>query len=308
MTFSVIKRFEIGLLLSFYVVAQELHFGRAADRLNVSPPPLSRRIKRLEEQLGTALLERSTRNVTLTPAGMVMYRELNKVFEHLDDIYTQILEASNLKEKTLSIGITPSVSFTPLVESLARFKLQRLNVDLQLTELNTTEMPQALNDRTIDLGLFRPNVDDPNIRLISVYSEPVSVVSRHNYISQTSKYLLAEQLANYPIINYNGTSSPYLRKVVDDLFKNLKIQPHYVQESELPMILTLAQAGIGIALVPQSIALSRSKHLYITTLAAPNMPSVETAIGVLRTNTNTLVKDLTEYLLNDSSLVPALSQ
>jgi len=308
MTFSVIKRFEIGLLLSFYVVAQELHFGRAADRLNVSPPPLSRRIKRLEEQLGTALLERSTRNVTLTPAGMVMYRELYKVFEHLDDIYTQILEASNLKEKTLSIGITPSVSFTPLVESLARFKLQRLNVDLQLTELNTTEMPQALNDRTIDLGLFRPNVDDPDIRLISVYSEPVSVVSRHNYISQTSKYLLAEQLANYPIINYDATSSPYLRKVIDDLFKNLKIQPHYVQESELPMILTLAQAGIGIALVPQSIALSRSKHLYVTSLAAPNMPSVETAIGVLRTNTNTLVKDLIEYLLNDGSLVTALPQ
>ena len=139
----------------FVAVAEELHFGRAAERLHMSQPPLSQTIKALEKRLGTQLLTRTTRAVALTSAGEVLLEQCRLLVNLADEAETTTRDAASGQLGRLRIGAVTSAFFEPLPELLAEFRNKHPRVEVVLRELNTQDAVRALDDHGIDIALVR---------------------------------------------------------------------------------------------------------------------------------------------------------
>jgi len=291
-----IIKFDTKLLVTFYVTAQELHFGRAAERLNMTTPPLSRQIRRLEALVGEPLFIRSTRSVELTPLGVYMLGEVHEVLRSMDHMISSVLNVVHDQPLTLAVGLTPGIVHTPLIEKIYQYHSTRSNIQLTIKEFNTVDMPNALRSEEVHVAFLRPNVFDPDIKLIKIAREPMCLIRRLDDLTFGNTVSLAE-LSNYPLINYHPTTSPYLRSIINTLCERLDVNLHFVQESQLPTMITFVEAGIGRALVPQAVAQSRYQFLTYSVLEEANIAYVETVIGMLRLNTNPIVDDFVQTIL-----------
>lgn len=147
----------------FVAVAEELHFGRAAERLHMSQPPLSQTIKTLEQRLGTKLLTRTTRAVALTSAGEVLLEQCRRLVNMADEAETATRDAASGQLGRLRIGAVTSAFFEPLPAMLAEFRSQHPRVDVVLRELDTQDAVRALADHGIDVALVRRLATPPGI-------------------------------------------------------------------------------------------------------------------------------------------------
>jgi DNA-binding transcriptional LysR family regulator len=147
----------------FVAVAEELHFGRAAERLHMSQPPLSQTIKTLEQRLGTKLLTRTTRAVALTSAGEVLLEQCRRLVNMADEAETATRDAASGQLGRLRIGAVTSAFFEPLPAMLAGFRSQHPRVDVVLRELDTQDAVRALADHGIDVALVRRLATPPGI-------------------------------------------------------------------------------------------------------------------------------------------------
>lgn len=147
----------------FVAVAEELHFGRAAERLHMSQPPLSQTIKTLEHRLGTKLLTRTTRAVALTSAGEVLLEQCRRLVNMADEAETATRDAASGQLGRLRIGAVTSAFFEPLPAMLAEFRSQHPRVDVVLRELDTQDAVRALADHGIDVALVRRLATPPGI-------------------------------------------------------------------------------------------------------------------------------------------------
>jgi DNA-binding transcriptional LysR family regulator len=147
----------------FVTVAEELHFGRAAERLHISQPPLSQTIKTLERRLGTKLLTRTTRAVALTSAGEVLLEQCRRLVNMADEAETATRDAASGQLGRLRIGAVTSAFFDPLPAMLAEFRSQHPRIDVVLRELDTQDAVRALAEHGIDVALVRRLATPPGI-------------------------------------------------------------------------------------------------------------------------------------------------
>jgi DNA-binding transcriptional LysR family regulator len=147
----------------FVAVAEELHFGRAAERLHMSQPPLSQTIKTLEQRLGARLLTRTTRAVALTSAGEVLLEQCRRLVNMADEAETATRDAASGQLGRLRIGAVTSAFFDPLPQMLAEFRGRHPRVDVVLRELDTQDAVRALTDHGIDVALVRRLATPPGI-------------------------------------------------------------------------------------------------------------------------------------------------
>ncbi len=250
---------DTRLLAAFRAVAEERHFGKAASRLFITQSPLSMQIKRLEEQVGTPLFVRTTRSVALTPAGRVLHAHLDKVLESIEVMLRETRNAADGTSGILSIGLTPAACTSPIIEVLRNYRAAHPGITLELVEVSSLETATLLRRGTIDVGVMRPGLPQADISSATSLKEAICLVVRHDDRLADKRSVSARDLERLALIHYNPTLAPYLNACVSRIYSHYGIVPRVVQQSRLPAILSLVEAGAGVALAPRSAI--HSKHL-----------------------------------------------
>src|SRR5690606_5206673 len=166
----------VGHLRCFVVVAEELHFGRAAERLGMAQPPLSQRVQRLERELGVRLFDRSSRRVRLTAPGRLLLDEARDILARVDRIYSVAERARRGEAGTVRVGV-PSDLGGPIVAALiAAFRSRRPDLRLDLRETGTAGQIRALADGALDAGIVRHPCDSRGLGLGPMLGQPLGVL------------------------------------------------------------------------------------------------------------------------------------
>ncbi|MGW4063775.1 LysR substrate-binding domain-containing protein [Amycolatopsis sp. NPDC004747] len=234
----------------FLVVADELHFGRAAERLGIAQPPLSQRIKRLEAELDATLFERG-RRVTLTEAGEVLRAEARELLARWDRMTNLVAKAERGETDALRAGVPPELPGRMLAAILTRFAEECPAVRLDLQELTTAEQARLLADRELDAGLLQLPVDVVGLDLGPAVDTPLGVVlPRDSPLARHPRLALAdlagEGLVHAPRAAAPGSYDALLRTCWDHGFR-----PQSIRHARNPeFVLGLVLAGHGVAFEP----------------------------------------------------------
>ena len=245
--------FELSQLRCFVAAAEELHFGRAAARLNMTQPPLSRQIQLLERILGVTLLDRTSRSVRLTPAGRIFLLEARRILRLAESAALTTRQVASGETGRIAVGFTAAsgYGFLPRLLNLARARLPSL--DITLREMVTDEQVEALITGRIDVGLLRPPVNRQEFGKMPVLTEPL-VAALPKGDSRLDKPLL--NLADFdrtPMIMYAPEGAWYFHNMLTTMFDEADVQPAAVQHmSQIHSMLALVHAGLGAALVPEA--------------------------------------------------------
>ncbi len=247
--------FTLDQARSFVAVAEELHFGRAAERLNMTQPPLSRQIQKLERSVGVELLERDNRKVSLTAAGQAFLVDARRLVISAERAPLNARRIASGQFGELRIGFTAASGFSLLGPLLSEISTQLPNVHLELFEMVTGEQITALQDGDIDLGLARPPFDENVLESQLLFSESLYIaVPTGHRLDLLPREIVVEDLAGEPLIMHSPTKARYFYDLV---VRQIDIEHQNVVHSvsQILTMITLVAAGRGIAFVPESAKL-----------------------------------------------------
>lgn len=245
--------FQFSQLRCFVAVATELHFGRAAERLNMTQPPLSRQIQLLEHELGVELLTRGRRSVRLTSAGRAFLPEAEDLLRRGEAAALAARRALRGDAGSVCLGFIPAAAYGFLPKLVAAARDLMPDVDLILKELTTSEQQDGLAGRRLDLGLVRPLRIGNGIETVRVMRDPfVLALPRLHPLAERAD-ITVRDLDRQPFIMYSPAEGRYSYEILAGVFRAAGIEPVYVQFLfQTHTILSLVGAGLGIALVPES--------------------------------------------------------
>ena len=259
---------ELRHLRYFVTVAEDLHFGRAAERLFIAQPPLSQQIQQLERELGVALLARTSRRVRLTAAGEAFLADARQILARVEGATQTAQRAARGEIGTLSIGFVASATYEVLPDVLHRFRELAPEVQLLLYELNAAEQAQALRGGKINVGFARPAIQDAGWVAEPVAREPfvVALPARHPLAAAPVVSLAA--LTPEPFILFPPDPKPSYADLVQALCARAGFAPSVAQEvREMQTAISLVAAGMGVALVPASVQNLRRRGVVYRPLA-----------------------------------------
>jgi DNA-binding transcriptional LysR family regulator len=245
--------FELSQLRCFVAAADELHFGRAAARLNMTQPPLSRQIQLLERSVGVTLLERTSRSVRVTPAGRAFLIEARRILKLSESAASKAWKISAGKAGSLSIGFTAASGYNFLPKVIRLMRAQMPNVELALKEMVSGEQMEGLLTGRIDFGLFRPPIDRRELEALRVLEEPLVAAIGSEDPRAKKKSLRLEDFDKKPFIMYSTDGARYFHDLVTVLLNRAQVNPanvHYM--TQIHSILALVSAGLGAAMVPEA--------------------------------------------------------
>jgi DNA-binding transcriptional LysR family regulator len=245
--------FDLGQLRCFVVLAEELHFSRAARRLNMTQPPLSRQIQVLERILDVTLLERTSRSVRLTPAGRAFLPEARRLVRMANEAALLAKRVEAGKAGALKLVFTAASTYAFLPQLIAACATQLDEIDLTLTEMVTRDQIDALLSGSADVGLMRPPVTREELQYLTVGKEALIAVVPQAHPLANSTSLSVEDFHGRDFIMYATHDARYFHDLVVSLFSPSKVQPHYVQHmTQIHSMLALVRAELGCAIVPES--------------------------------------------------------
>jgi len=243
---------ELRQLRTFCIVAEELNLTRAAERLHMTQPPLSRKIKTLEEELGSRLFIRSPKGLALSVTGQFLYEQAHQLFDKVEATTKTIQRMERRQKPLLSIGFVPSVFYDHL-PVLVRELMRKDEVELALAEMTTVQQVQALKSGRIDIGFGRLHIDDPDVEQEVLFDEPLMAALPEGH-SLTGTRPSLEALARYPLILFPANPRPSLADMIQGLFNRRDVNIQVVHEAnELQTALGLVASGVGITLVPEQV-------------------------------------------------------
>jgi DNA-binding transcriptional LysR family regulator len=245
---------ELRHLRYFVKVASELHFGRAADQLGISQPPLSQQIRLLEQELGVDLFERTSRRVRLTVAGRLFLDEANATLAQADHAMSIARRAATGEVGELSIGLSPSALFVPAIsEAIGEFRHTFPDVHLDISERDSATQRDAIAAGTLDIGLIRsgrrPLLPD-GVGLLPVVQDRMYVALPANHrLAKSCDPIAVAEIAGEAMVHY-----PYDRDGFQEdlrlLYETIGFRPWIVQEvREMTTLLGLVAAGVGITVL-----------------------------------------------------------
>jgi LysR family transcriptional regulator, benzoate and cis,cis-muconate-responsive activator of ben and cat genes len=258
----------------FAMVASEGSFSRAAERLHMAQPPLSRQILQLEQEIGARLLDRG-RPLTLTEAGRYFYEQVRQVLSRVDDIRSMTRKIAQGRAKQFSIGFVASTLYESLPELIRRFRLTNGDVEVALLEMTTIEQLAALKDGRIDVGFGRLRLDDPSITRVVMREEPIvaALPQGHAMLGRNGPLTL-QDLASEPLIIYPSAPRPSYADQVLTFYRDNGIKPRVAFEvRELQTALGLVAAAAGICLVPHSVRKLGRADVVFVDLDGPKLTS-----------------------------------
>jgi len=245
---------ELRHLRYFVAVAEERNFTRAAERLHIAQPPLSRQMQQLEETLGVELIEKGSRPLRLTEAGQFFLAHARPLLEQVHDLKTMTQRVGKL-ERTLSAGFVASTLYGLLPDIIRRYRERHPEVEVTLHEMTTVEQLKALKEGRIDVGFGRIKSEDPSIRRILLREERMvaAIFPGHRLAGEAGDVKLRE-LVNEPLLVYPKAPRPSFADQVLAAFSQVNLAPDHVTEvRELQIAMGLVAAGQGISIVPESV-------------------------------------------------------
>lgn len=271
--------FELIDLKAFVAVAELGSFHRAAKLLNLSQPALSRRIQKLEETLGVALLERSTRHVALTMVGRDF---IPKVQRLLDDFETSLMGIHDLGTRSggqISIAAVPTTVFYFLPRAISGFSDAFPRIRFRILDLGANEGLEAVARGEADFGINFIGASHPDIDFQPLAEDPFVLACRHDHPLAARETVTWSELAAHRIITVGRTSGN--RALIDNTLAEhgLKLTWSY-EVTHLSGSLGLVEAGLGVALLPK-LATPAQDHPIIRTVPLVH-PKISRTIGVVR--------------------------
>lgn len=244
---------ELNQLRCFVAVAEELHFGRAAKRLFMTQPPLSRQIQLLEHALGARLLERTNRHVSLTASGKTFLRDAKLILEFTGQAQETVKRVEKGEIGRLMLGFTAVSGYWQIPQIIALAAQELPEITLVMKEMVSSAQLQALAARTLDIGFVRQPVTLFPLAYHCVLREPLCVALPASSSLTAKPRLRLRDFAGQPFIMYSASEGKYFYDCIAGLFAQANVVPHYVQHcSQTHTILGLVRAGVGLAIVPDS--------------------------------------------------------
>lgn len=274
---------ELRHLRYFIAVAEELHFGRAAERLGISQPPLSQQIQALEEEIGARLFERTNRRVELTDAGRLFLDESRQVLAQVDKAVLLARRAHLGELGELKIGFTSSAPFTSTIpSSIHAFRKAYPDVHLDLQEMSSRQVLKALLEEGLQVGVIRPLALPDAVHWVELFREPLVAVLRadHPLAAGSEDGLAIAALAEEPFVFFPRSYGTGLYDQVIALTRQAGFSPRIAQEaSEAMTIIGLVSAGLGVSILPASFRRTRVDGVVYRTLSDPE---ATTAVWLVR--------------------------
>mgnify|MGYP005987870513 CR=1 FL=1 len=242
-------------LTYFVALAEELHFGRAAERLGMAQPPLSRQIKQIEAELGALLFNRGRNAITMTQAGERLYERGTSILRQIDDAKLEVRRIGQGAEGRLRIGFVGSSTFGMLPNIIKSFRANYPEVNLSLTPMNNAQLHRALVSREIDVAFARPALKDSEFVTRKLGDEPLvlalpDTVDTGNRTEVNLNDLAAQNFVLYPEYPRPSFADFVLNSCAE---QGLKIT-NRVFTMDLQTALSLVAIGEGVCIVPASVA------------------------------------------------------
>ena len=283
---------DLHQLRCFVAAAEELHFGRAAHRLEMMPSALGRYVRLLEDDLGTRLMTRTTRSVTLTDDGAILLREARALLAQADSLAARFHASGRKQGTTIRVGAIDSAAAGLLPVLLHDFRERRPDVTVKLTEDKTIRLLPRLLSGRLDIALVRPP-EKPDKRLEFLFllheTAVVAVSDRHPLASK--KRVTVADLAEQPLIVPERRSRPHSHDLTMKLFAEAGLHARVVQlANEKQTIVNLVAAELGVAIVPRWTSRMAARGVRYIPLAASDMNGLPLAAAWAR-GTRDLVRD-----------------
>ena len=265
---------ELRHLRNFIALAEELHFGRAAARCHITQPPFSVSIRQLENLLGYELVQRSSHEVRLTPAGAAYYNEANKVIAQLDYARRLANRVNMGLQGVLRLGFFASMLYRKLDLAMSGFSARYPDVELQLVELNTADQIPALLRNQIDYGFVHNEAFPPEIDSCILMSEPfvLCMPADHPEVEEPVSLI---RFRDTPFVLFSRAFSPVYYDQVVSLCLAEGFHPEIKHEARhwLTVIACVAK-GLGVTLIPESMIKGKFAGVRFQALAGKGVESV----------------------------------
>lgn len=271
---------ELRHLKYFLVLAEELNFSRAAVRLHISQPPLSRQIQQLEDELGAQLFQRTGKGVELTQAGHSLVAEAANILSLVGQAKERARMAGDGHVGRIDVGIFGSAILDVIPRALARFRKLYPGVRIVLHQMNKTEQIDALRERRLTVGFNRIVPVEPDIAVEPILKENLVVAfDRHHEFARLREVRLKD-IVHQPLIIYPSAPRPSFADDVVALIRNEGVQPRIVQEVvDVVTAISLVASGFGICIAPESAGNLRIPGVHFRQLKAS--PPVFTELSCL---------------------------
>ncbi|WP_248805721.1 LysR family transcriptional regulator [Pseudomonas sp. MWU13-2100] len=247
---------ELRHLRYFIAVAEELHFGRAAEVLGISQPPLSQQIQALEQELGARLFDRTNRRVELSEAGRLFLQEARLVLAQVDKAADVARRAQLGELGELKIGFTSSAPFNSTIpQAIFAFRQAFPAVHLNLREMSSKTVADGLMDESIEVGLMRPLPLPEALSVVELMHEPLVAVlsAKHPLAGGSEDGMYLSELALEPFVFFPRSYGSGLYAQLLTLARQAGFSPHFAQEAgEAMTIIGLVAAGLGVSVLPAS--------------------------------------------------------
>jgi DNA-binding transcriptional LysR family regulator len=290
---------ELRHLRYVIAVAEELHLGRAAARLNMSQPPLSQQIRQLEDEIGTQLFRRTNRQVRLTEAGEAFVREARQILVHAEHATKIAVRASKGEIGQLAVATVTSTEsgfFKVVVDILREFASRYPKVRLLLRSLNPDQQIQALREGRIQIGFLTLPVEDDQLAIEWVRGEPLMLAIPENHpLARTPKVPL-RTLANEPHIMFSRSAFPGYYDLIVSSCRNAGFSLNIVHEADaIYTVLALVAAGVGVSLLPASIQ-ETPRHGIIFRKVEGSLPEIEMGAAYRREEQSNVLRAFLEVV------------
>jgi DNA-binding transcriptional LysR family regulator len=275
---------KLHYLRYFVVLAEELHFGRAADRLAITQPPLSGAIKALEEDIGVRLFDRSSKHVSLTGAGVAFLAEVQQIMQRIERAEGVAQAVAGGVRGVLEVGVTGSLFYREVPQIMAHFQSAFPDIESTLLEMASAEQLDALLHGRIQAGFLNAAAVPPQLKFIRAAVPPqlkfirlkddpfvACLPARHKFAR--AKSIALDVLANEQFVMFSRVVAPANHDNVIAIFSRAGVHPRTVHAARQWLtIIAMVANGLGVSIVPKSLARTEVRGVAFVPLAAKGEP------------------------------------
>ena len=297
---------ELRHLRYFIAVAEELHFGRAAIRLQISQPPLSQQIKQLETELGVLLFTRTRQRVDLTTAGKSFLMSAYKITNLAVQACEEAKRVDQGESGQLILAFTGAIAFDLLPTILRSYKEKYPNINVILKQMTTADQILSFKRKAIHVGLVVMPVTSKLVNIELLYEEPfvVALPKSHHLAQQKGEINLVNLLNEQFIMTPRNSGEGYYDSIIS-LCQSAGFIPKKTQEAEeLHTVVSLVASGMGVAILPSSIQFVKNDDIAYIPLS-PNLPTYNTGVAWSKSEISPVVHSFISFLRE--SIIPEFS-
>jgi len=295
---------KLHQLRYFVTVAEELHFGRAASRLRMAQPPLSRQIRELEEELSTQLFNRARRRVELTDAGRTLLEEARVALAQVDRAAEAARRAGQGEIGQLFLGVVPTVDTQVFTRILRAFAARYPKVQIVIRSLSTATQIQGLRTGSLQAGFLRLPVRDDALTIRLVSREPLLAALPASHPLARSGRLSIPIPADEPHVIFPRQVAPGYYDMIVSLYRQAGLHLRIAQEAEhVQTILGLVAGGFGVSVLPGTVRNLRPRGVVFRELAG-RLPRAETAVAYRKDDPSEVLRALIAVVDRASARLP----